>query len=124
MDALCYEILHIPLGDNFTLILEDDSPLSAAEKPSASDALPNGWLAISSNRVLSAPKPADRPPFYYDASASDRGLSALRLFELRDYSWRIINPTVGLVADIVITSSLQQSKEGSDLWKGKKGFGR
>lgn len=124
MHTFCYEALQIPLGEGFALLLEDDSPLASTGAPVGCAELPEGWQASPGPRTLAAPKPADRPPFCYDPAAPDRGLSALRLFELREYSWRIIAPGGAVSAEVVLTSSLQQSNENKDLWKPKQGHGR
>jgi predicted component of viral defense system (DUF524 family) len=124
MDSTCFEALQIPLGGGFTLLLEDDSPLAATGAPVACATLPEDWAGSTSPRAITAPKPGDRPPFCYDASAPERGLSALRIFELREYVWQITAPADKRATDVHLNSSLQQSKDNKDLWKPKKGSGR
>ena len=120
---VCYEALQIPLGGGYTILLEDDSPPPSTDERTVSSSLPAGWAASSGRRTLSAALPRDRPPFCFDASAPDRGLAALRLFELRDYSWRIMDDEGKVSTDVTLTSSLEQSTD-RDLWKPKIGLGR
>lgn len=54
--------------------------------------LPNGWTAKESDLSAKDSRPNNRPPFFYDASAPERGLNQLRLFELREYALRLVPP--------------------------------
>ena len=71
--------------------------------------------------ILAASQPANRPPFFYDPAAPERGLNALRIFELRDYLWELESD--GPLPQVSVTSSLQQSTD-SDLWRVHKNHGR
>lgn len=123
MSAFCIEVLQIPLGNGFTLRLEDYAPAPRVEQPGLSAALPAGWTAATGSRTMDAPVPAGRPPFYYDASAPERGLSALRLFELREYLWEVVTPHGAAASQVSLTSSLEKSNENNDLWRPRKGQG-
>ncbi len=105
------------------LLLEDDEPLPSTGIPVPQEELPADWRAFPSPRTLAAPKAANRPPFFYDPSAPERGLNALRLFELRDYSWQIKMHDRVSPPHIILNSSLKQSAD-RDLWKQKQGHGR
>ena len=124
MALSCYEAIQIPIGEGFALKLSDDSPLPAAGEPVECNGLPDGWLACTSARELTASSPKDRPPFIYDASAPERGLNALRLFEQRDYWWQVISPDGSKQSEVGLTSSLKQAADGAELWRPKSGSGR
>jgi predicted component of viral defense system (DUF524 family) len=115
----------IPLGEGVSLRLEEDlaSPSTASAPRQPVPGLPEGWLAVGSARRLDAAAPADRPPLLYDPSAPDRGLGALRLFELRDYYWTLEFNGGSLCRTVTLTSSLAKSKD-CDLWKARDTHGR
>lgn len=125
MDPSYYESLLIPIGEGVYLRLEEEAPPDGStDGPFAAfPGLPDGWMATSSRRRLDAPSPAARPPLYFDAAAPDRGLSALRLFELRDYAWELQLTGDRIGPELSITSSLEKSND-RDLWKPRKEHGR
>lgn len=106
------DALLIPLGRNVFLRLEEDVRTGAGELQSV-PGLPNDWQALVSARQLDAATPKDRPPFIYDPTALERGLHALRIFELREYSWELVGEGK---ERFVITSSLEHSVD-HDNWK-------
>ncbi len=123
MGFSCFETLVIPLGGGVSLRLEEESPPRGTVPGTleAIPALPESWKAAPSMRRLDASAPRDRPPLLYDAGAPERGLSALRLFELRDYLWEL--DFDGAKPEVNVTSSLDQSND-RDLWKPHAGYGR
>ncbi|MEI8109027.1 MAG: DUF2357 domain-containing protein, partial [Verrucomicrobiota bacterium] len=118
MQPSCLEALTFPLPAGASLRLTDEA---RPHSPGPPIALPDGVSATLSSRLFTAPLPQDRPPFFYDSTAPDRGLNALRIFELRDYLWELECPTH--LPGVTITSSLEQSSD-SDLWRARKTSGR
>ena len=113
----------IPLGAGVSLRLEEESFGVNVATPKHAAGLPEGWQASPSPRKLDAPTPADRPPLLFDPSAPERGLSALRLFEMRDYAWELTFAGLFDRPGVAITSSLDQSSD-RDLWKPHGEHGR
>ena len=113
------EQLLIPIGGGVSLWLAEENQQDSS---AFTVALPQGMTAVPSTRPLDAPKPSNRPPFFYDLTAPSRGLNALRIFEMRDYSWEIRFDALTM-PDVKVTSSLQQSKEKA-FWRAKKNYGR
>src|SRR5437868_4974996 len=101
MQAECFEALLIPIADGVSLRLMDEA---RPARQTCTVTLPHNYTAVPSERRLDAPKPSDRPPFLYDATATENGLNALRIFELRDYSWKL--EYEGNAPDVSISSSL------------------
>ena len=85
--------------------------------------LPRGIRALRGTRTPSAPRPDDRPPFLYDSTAPERGLGALRLFELRDYAWQLEFSKTETRPEVTVTSSLEQSDD-RELWRARPHHGR
>lgn len=120
MQTACLEALLIPIADGVSLRLTDEAWPSSGQ---FSVTLPQGYRAVPSDRTMEAAQPADRPPFYNDATAPERGLNALRIFELRDYAWELDIEDAKKVSKIEITSSLIKSQD-RDLWRGTGRHGR
>jgi predicted component of viral defense system (DUF524 family) len=116
MQTACLEALRFPVADGVSLRLADearpDTTGNAVE-------LPHGISAILSDRAMTAHQPSDRPPLFYDATAPERGLNALRIFELRDYLWEL--ESVGPLPPVEVTSSLGKDP---DSWRPRKQNGR
>lgn len=114
---LALDALIVPLSDKVSLRLEEDVRLGANNDPAdVVTGLPDTWQAVVSDRRLDAMSPKDRPPFMYDPTALERGLHALRIFELRDYSWELVGGEEDARKQIVVTSSLEHSVD-RDAWR-------
>jgi len=109
-----HEVLQIPLGGDAWLCLREEIP--TRKNPAFAIGLPEGWKSVISDRKIEALKPNDRPLFLYDPTSPERGMHALRLFELRDYYWEIKNESQGILLPLTITSSLEKSTEKNE-WK-------
>jgi hypothetical protein len=118
MQTACLEALRIPVAGGVSLRLADEA---RPDSPPFTVALPQDVTAVPSERPLDAPQPGDRPPFFYDPAAPERGMNALRIFELRDYLWELESD--GPLPEVTVMSSLQQSTD-SDLWRARKNHGR
>jgi predicted component of viral defense system (DUF524 family) len=118
MQPICLEALRIPITEGVSLRLVDEVRSTTS---AFSVTLPLDYTAVLSERSLEAPKPGDRPPFFYDATAPERGLNALRIFEMRDYLWEL--ECAGDPPELIITSSLEQS-EDRNLWRARQRHGR
>jgi predicted component of viral defense system (DUF524 family) len=105
--------------------LEEESPpkSSSTGELEAMPGLPDGWRARESHRRLDAPVPGDRPPIVFDPTAPERGLHALRIFELRDYAWDLIGGENSARSSVAVTSSLEHSVD-RDLWRVRGKYGR
>jgi predicted component of viral defense system (DUF524 family) len=112
MEPSALEALRFQISDEVSLRLEDPNRLF--DRP-FNVILAESCRGVLSTRRMDAPQPSERPPFLYDAAAPDRGLNALRIFELRDYSWELEIES-GPVA-INVTSSLYP--DDKDLRAGK-----
>ena len=125
MDSSCFEALLIPLGEGVSLRLEEEatSPGISCDPLQLVYGLPDGSQAVPSRRRLDAASPGDRPPLLLDPTAPDRGLSALRLFELRDYYWELTYSASKPRPTVALTSSLANSSD-HDLWKAHGSHGR
>jgi len=116
------ERLRIPLG-SASLCLREEVCKGEGESAEEFDVLGfpiTGTMAVSSTRRMDALKPSDRPPFSYDATAPERGMHTLRIFEHRDYYWSLEG---GATESITITSSLDRSIDSSN-WKSQGSHGR
>jgi predicted component of viral defense system (DUF524 family) len=118
-----FEALSIPLADGFRLRLEDEARRARGKGRDYPAELADDWRAVPSERLPGADKPNDRPPFVHDVAAPERGLNALRLFELRDYAWEIERDGAGPFPELTITSSLGESEERR-RWRGAGLHGR
>jgi predicted component of viral defense system (DUF524 family) len=125
VDPLFYESLLIPLGGGVSLRLEEEAPPESARvgEFEAIPGLPEGWQAIASSRRLDAPAAAGRPPILYDPGATERGLHNLRIFELRDYFWKLLGGKKGELPVASVTSSLRLSVD-RQLWRAHDDSGR
>ena len=125
MESLLCESLLISLGGGLSLLLEEEyAPQSARNgNCEAIPGLPDGWLAIASNRRLNDLAPAARPPILFDPVATERGLHKLRIFELRDYAWEIRGTENGAHPTITVNSSLEHSIDAA-LWRSRGTHGR
>lgn len=125
MEPSCHEVLLIPLGGGVFLRLEEDSASSASNSDPFQpvEGLLPGSQAIASKRRFDAAAPGDRPPFLIYPSAPDRGLNALRLFELRDYYWELQFGSSHSRPSVALTSNLAHSTD-RDLWKARDTHGR
>ena len=117
MQTACLEALLIPVSEGVSLRLSDDARPS---RHTCSLSLTEGFTAIPSERTLDAAQPSNRPPFLYDATAPERGLNALRIFELREYAWEL--EFAGPPTEVTVTSSLLESSD-CDLWRTGKNHG-
>jgi predicted component of viral defense system (DUF524 family) len=118
MQTACLEALLIPIAGGVSLRLTDEArPATEAFTVDVAQDI----TAFPSARRLDASRPADRPPFLYDPDAPERGLNALRIFELRDYLWEL--DFGGSTKEATVTSSLQDSVD-RDLWRARNNHGR
>jgi predicted component of viral defense system (DUF524 family) len=111
-----FEVLRIPLGAGFVLLLEDNLTRESKGELKRYDSLPSGWFASMGSRSITAPSPSARPAFAYDPMASERGLAPLRLFELREYWWTLSSATSRDVTTVRITSGLASASKGDSRW--------
>jgi predicted component of viral defense system (DUF524 family) len=125
VSSACYEALLIPLGGGVSLRLEEESPPSNVIVGPMQKLLcpPEGCLGALSRRCMEASLSTDRPPFACDPGASDRGLNALWLFELRDYYWELEFSESEQRPAVSVSASLLASKD-ADLWKARRTNGR
>lgn len=121
MQTLYLEALLIPIASGVSLRLMDEA--KAPLEQSFTVELPRDCRAAGSERCMKAAKPGDRPPFIYDATAPERGLNALRIFELRDYGWQLEFGNAANPPQVKITSSLTQSDAGG-RWRAFERYGR
>ena len=123
MQPVYLEALLIPCSNGNSLRIEDEARRVGTSSGIFNVELPNGMRGAPSSRSAKAEKPNDRPPFSYDASAPERGLSPLWLFELRDYSWQFISEKGNDSSACKVDSSLAQSVD-NDLWRSAGQHGR
>jgi predicted component of viral defense system (DUF524 family) len=118
MNPLTIDSLIIALSDRVSLRLEEDVPARPNDDPKFAKvhSLPETWQASVSDRRLDALSPRDRPAFIYDPTAPERGLHALRIFELRTYSWELVGGEEQDRRQIAVTSSLDHSVD-RDAWR-------
>jgi len=113
--ATYFEALSTPLADGLRLRLEDEARRSKGHGRDFPELLPEDWLAVPSSRTLAAGNPNDRPPFIHDALAPERGLNALRLFELRDYAWEIEREGAGTFQEPFLFAAKRYHSHGAEL---------